>query len=126
MKSTTNLQGVTPRSGRLNWSNGSHAPMYVKQAQFNSRSMTEEKFVFSVCALKCPSQLIAVPRKTGVSEAVDLMETPPTRGKGGKQVVATKSADNTDGKQRERYVLRHVCFAVNVSLAVEYLHEPTE
>lgn len=63
MKSTTSLQGVMPRSGRLNWSNGSHAPMYTKHAQLRSRSITDEKTSFSVWSLKCPSQLIAVPEE---------------------------------------------------------------
>lgn len=42
-------------------SNGSQAPIYTKQAQFRTRSITEAKISSSVCVLKWPSQEMAVP-----------------------------------------------------------------
>jgi hypothetical protein len=57
----TRRHGVIPSSGVLNELKGSQAPMYTKQAQLRSKSITEEKTSFSVCVLKFPSQEIAFP-----------------------------------------------------------------
>ena len=56
-----NRHGVTPRSSILKESNGIHAPMYTKQAQLRTRSMTEENTSPSVWVLKSPSHEMALP-----------------------------------------------------------------
>src|ERR1700728_3326652 len=54
--------GKRPNSGELNDVKGSHAPMYTKQAQFSTRSITDENASFSVWVLKCPSHEMALPK----------------------------------------------------------------
>lgn len=63
MARTTSRHGVIPRSGALNMLNGIHAPMYMKQPQLSSRSITVKNIWSCVSVLKCPSQLIADPAK---------------------------------------------------------------
>ena len=96
MKSTTNLQGVMPKSGLLNWSNGNHAPMYMKQAQFRSWSTTEEKASSPICLLRYPSQFIAVPRAFRVNgESSTLGGNDFACCEGCEQIIATQGADNS-------------------------------
>ena len=61
MNSTMSRHGVMPSSGELNAGNGSHAPMYTKQPQLSSRSITVKNIWSCVAERKCPSQLIADP-----------------------------------------------------------------
>ena len=54
---------MIPSSGALNALNGIHAPMYTKQPQLSSRSITVKNIWSCVAERKCPSQLIADPMR---------------------------------------------------------------
>lgn len=72
---TTRRDGYIPRSGIVNESKGSQAPIYMKQPQLKTRSMTDEKASPSICTLKSPSHDIAVPmHKKGKIHYIRLLD----------------------------------------------------